>query len=336
MRRVEHVLAQGARPARLSAMDLALTWDRVAHCVSCVVRWRSRASMVALMSTLLVSGVPRHANGCEFADTNPLPGVLSGITEYSGSVPRNVAFITSRTTPLRAGTSNVWLVAMLDSGEEVAAVEVPGTRVSDDECVVKPSQALPANTTLHAFRWGSYSDAYQTTSVIDEVAPSRPEVVSGSLSFHDGTGACNSDSCGDYTSVSVELAATSSDDVSTSDRLVYVLYLGASPDEVKTTTRATSLHRASDVAYDLALWQLVDDAWIDRDVYVAVAALDQAGNLSERSAPVRIHAGDSGGCTVMRRSGQAGFGYASLGATLVLAWWRRSRRRSRAQIHERL
>lgn len=280
--------------------------------------------LVAVTLGTIIAVGSSHAEACEFALTNPRPGVLSGSEQPSGYVPRNVAFVTADWTPLRSGTSDQWVVAKLESGEEVVAVEVPGTRVSASEGVVKPNSLLPEDTVLNVFRWSSYSDTtFRTTADIDEVSPSRPEVARGTVSFHDGTGACQSDSCGDYTSLSIELKETSSDDLASPDQLVYVLYVGSSAQEVATKTQATSLHQSSAI-FDHRLWQLVADEWLERDVYVAVAALDQAGNLSERSLPVRIHSGDSDGCSVKQRYGRGSFARGVFFLALALYWMRHS------------
>jgi len=272
--------------------------------------------------------LPNRASACSFADTTPSPGILSGTQgNPPGPVPRSVAFLATRSTELSPGTSDRWMVAQLDTGETIVGMEVPGTRVKDFMRVVKPTAPFPENVTFSAYRYAGFEGNYQTSATIDATPPSRPELESGDLSFHDGTGACSSDSCGDYTAVSLRLKAPAADDQTTAEQLVYALYLGSSPQEAQTKGDADDLFTGSSLAGSPTLWTIVDDNWIDRDAFVAVAAIDQSGNVSERSVPFQINSGDSGGCAVRGHFRHTHLSKEVLVLGVALGWLRRARKR---------
>jgi hypothetical protein len=196
---------------------------------------------------------------------------------------------------------------------------------------------LPENATFSAFRWTDYSDTYQTTTGTDELAPSRPEVVGGNLNFHDGTGACSGDSCGDYTSASMRLRTPSTDEQTSPERLVYAIYFGTSGQESQTKAGADALHMSPSIPGDATLWEIVDDDWMNHDVFVSLAAIDQSGNVSERSDPVQIHVGDAGGCGMKtqprhpRSSGRL----LLAGVAVAVGWWLHRRRRAHVELQPR-
>jgi len=301
-------------------------------------RWdpdRARWWGCAAALLTLLGAVPNPANACSFAMTSPSPGVLSGGQAHSEALPRTVAFVTTRGTPLKAGTTDQWIVAQLDTGEAVVAFEVPGTRVNDTTMVAKPTTPLPGNTTFKAFRWTDYSDIYQTTTDTDDVAPSRPEVVGGNLNFHDGTGACSGDSCGDYTSASIRLKTSATDGQTSPERIVYAIYFGTSGKEAQMKASAEALYMGSSISGDSTLWENVDNDWMNHDVFVAVAAIDQSGNVSERSDPVQIHVGDSGGCAMRKPPRYRRSSSRLLVGIVAVGWWLHRRRRVHVELQPR-
>ena len=70
----------------------------------------------------------------------------------------------------------------------------------------------------------------------------------------------------------------------------------------------------------------VDDTWMDRDAFIAVSALDHAGNESERSEPFRVNAASGEGCSVKSRATRRVSGSVFLLA-FAFALLRRLRRR---------
>jgi hypothetical protein len=291
---------------------------------TCAPAWAIR-SMGALALGTALAVVSNRASACEYVTTTPYPGVLSGDQQMDGEVPTTVAFLTDRHTRLVTGTTDQWIVAQVPGGVDIVAVEVPGTKVRDDERIVKPIQPLLENLTFEAFRWGMYWDSYQTTASRDETAPSRPEVVGGDVTFYEGS-SCGS--CGESTWAHIELKAAASDDQTPQKRLVYAIYLGSSQDEVQTVT-AHALYMGSRVGDNSALRptlrNVVSSDWLERNVFVAVAAIDQSGNVSERSTPVQIHTADTEGCTIKRHGRPLRFSPCILLAIVALEWRRRRR-----------
>jgi hypothetical protein len=296
--------------------------------------------MGALALGTALSVVSSRASACDSGPTHPRSGVLSGEHEWDGDVgevPTTVAFLTD-STPRYSGTTDQWLVAKLLTGETVMAVEVPGTNFFRDTRIVKPIEPLPENVTFAEYRDGGYWGSYQTTTSRDETAPSRPEVVGGDLTFYEGS-SCGS--CGDETWAHIQLKAAASDDQTPERLLVYAIYLGSSQDEARTTLTPKALYMGSLLWGDLTLREVVPNDWLERNVFVAIAAIDQSGNVSERSTPVQIHTPDTEGCAIKRHGRPLRFSPSILLAIAALEWMRRRRNASarsttEARCHQRL
>lgn len=287
--------------------------------LSVVSSGRPCSGFAALLTILGICGmialVPNRSEACSYEMPQPRPGVLSGVVEFSGSVPRNVAFVSSFTVPSTTTETMDWVAVRLEDGQEVSVYEVPGTRASEEYLVGKPADYLPANSKIQVHRWTEFGDSYDVTDEVDESAPSQPEVESGDASTNASESSCGTDSCGTVTTATVKLARLATDDLATPEHLVYLFYLGNSAREAESKANPDSLHMASSVEFDLRIWQLIDEDWLDGDIFASVAVMDQAANISARSRPLQIHSRESSdGCAMRRRRQQ------HINATACILW----------------
>ncbi len=235
-----------------------------------------------------------NTEACSFAPSHAGPGVISKRTYDLPPLPRNVAFLWQQgyePAPPEGVT-----VAESADGQAIVAHTTLDVPTQNGAYLVRLSEPLPPNSAFSVFRYGSLAEQYRTGDYLDETPPEQPSIASGTLSFHDGTPGCGAqDSCGDYTFLSFDLERLVSDDHALAEDMVYALYFGESEGDVRNAT--------TPYAYLMDFRLNVDDAWMDKDAFIAVAALDHAGNESARSEPYRVNAGSDGeGCSVERRS----------------------------------
>jgi hypothetical protein len=182
--------------------------------------------------------------------------------------------------------------------------------------IAKPDELLAPNRMLIGI--GNTGMAgYTTGDYVDEQPPAAPVLTSGAITHHDGETACTSNSCGEYDYLNFSLAPRAQDDHTES--VTYAVYLERSAEEARTATTAFALLTGG------YMGTFVDAAWVDSDAFIAVSAIDFAGNESPRSEPLQISG--SGGCAIQtRRHHRPVVGIALL-ACGILAWVRRRTRR---------
>jgi hypothetical protein len=260
-----------------------------------------RVCTLVLVAIAAIVPVARSASACTMISPEPLPGVLSGHGGEDGEVPRSVAFYPSSRAPRAVDDEDIWLPVRLADGKLVPATAV--LRVSDavyGRAIVKPIELLPANANIEVYSWpDDYSERLVTNEDIDDVPPLPPKISGGSLQQHNGETACSNDSCGDYTFMTLDIAAPGSDNMTPASMLVYVLFLGSTAEEAAGKADADRL-QAIDSPFDETFFEILEDSSWDRDVFVSVAAVDQSGNISKRTKPIQIHSNDEG-CIMSRR-----------------------------------
>lgn len=247
-----------------------------------------RTALLALFCSapLLVSG---RAVACDFPPPEVAPGVVAHGFELP-ALPRNVAFLwhdRAEQLPAEGVT-----VGEKGSGRIVAHPLRDGPS-HFGTYLVRPNEPLDPDVKFSVYRYGALANPHRTGDYLDEAPPERPVIRRAELSFHDGTQGCATDSCGDLTWLSLELEDAVSDDHTRSEDIVYVLYLGGSAAEVRNATRP--------FAYLEQFSVNVEESWLDRNAFIAVAALDHAGNESERSEPFRVErssSSESEGCAI--------------------------------------
>ncbi len=157
------------------------------------------------------------------------------------------------------------------------------------------------------------------SDVVDEEAPSTPTVTAATLTASGSDGCASYTSCGRIVSFEFEVDAT--DDVALEGRLTYAFYFTDSADEEVGARPDKVLVRA----YDGTLWGFGTEADEGASIFVRVRAIDQAGNVSALSEPVRVDTGSGRGCSAQGRA--VGTLSPLLFALCFLSWRSRSRAR---------
>jgi hypothetical protein len=193
--------------------------------------------------------------------------------------------------------------------------------------IAKTAEPLPSHLTLAL---GTASGPKVTTGdYIDDQPPSVPRVVSGAVTHSEGgSTACSQSSCGDSDSLNLSIVGPSSDDHTPAALVTYAIYLEKSAEEARTTPTPFVLLKAPPApsAGGYGLHVFVDASWTDSDAYIAVSALDLAGNESARCEPFQVNASGVG-CAMQTRRRHPPLVSMALAATAVLAWARRRARR---------
>jgi hypothetical protein len=127
---------------------------------------------------------------------------------------------------------------------------------------------------------------------VDETAPSPPAVRGGAVNVSEEEGFCAQSSCGTLVVLHVDLDP-GEDEHTPRQNLTYAVFVQGSAERARNAEQPArlALLAGSQVSFFL------DEAWADRDVWVSVAALDLAGNPSERTEPMMVHSG-SGSCRI--------------------------------------
>jgi hypothetical protein len=183
--------------------------------------------------------------------------------------------------------------------------------------IAKPDELLAPNRMLIGIgnaRMGGYT----TGDHVDEHPPAAPVLTSGAITHHDGDTACTSDSCGEYDYLNFSLAPSIKDDHTPTEILTYAVYLERSAEQARTASTAFALLTGHTGTF-------VDASWIDSDAFIAVSAIDSAGNESPRSEPLRVSG--SGGCAIQTHRHHRPVVGIALFAFGILAWVRRRTRR---------
>jgi hypothetical protein len=268
-------------------------------------------------------GWPKRAGACEFA---PMPNLTTGVLGFEDgapvlgpavTLPRNVAF---------AFWQSHGVPELLEGSEPVELVPLGPEPTPGHSGLVTPSDPLVPGRT---YTFGT-DTPFAVGDFIDDQAPSPPVIHGADMAVEEDP-ACGASSCGTFAVVSVALQR-GDDDRTPPEHLTYALYLGSSEGRARSAQRPERfglMVQEADVSF------FADDRWIENDVWLSVASVDFAGNESERTEPVQIHAGSSG-CHAGGRARLASFGWvlAALAGialrTRRRAWPRAWRARARA------
>jgi hypothetical protein len=186
--------------------------------------------------------------------------------------------------------------------------------------IAKADELFAPNRLLLGFAHVS-TGAWTTGDYVDDQPPTTPVLTSGAVTHHEGETACASNSCGDYDYLNFSIALPVTDDHTPAEVLIYAVYLEKTAEEARTAGTAFVL-----LAGPSALGTFVDASWVDSDAFIAVSAIDFAGNESPRSEPYQVNARASGCAIEMHRRRPPAFA-AALAILGGLAWARRRTRR---------
>lgn len=218
--------------------------------------------------TILVVAVVLGATSIHFATRACSPGVSSALVggplgfhpwyrPPSNVVPQNVAVLhAERFVDIDAGLDTAWVPA-------------PGHAWS------VPSAPFVAGTNLAFGSRDVVVGAY-----VDTVAPTPPTVLAASA-HGNGSSGCGTNRCGYVAAFDLQITP-SSDDHALASQITYEIYAGSTAIAAQESTVAVTHLVASE-----ATLRDVGSLGADGE-YVAIVAVDQAGNVSARSPSVRV------------------------------------------------
>ncbi|MBO6934182.1 MAG: hypothetical protein JJ863_04385 [Deltaproteobacteria bacterium] len=205
------------------------------------------------------------ALACSLAD-EPAPGVVLGYARYH-SVPAE------EIDPVPSNVAG----AMADAGGDAfSSAGVPLWRHPEGEPVMTLGGTI-----------------IPRTDIVDSTPPSRPTITSAQLMSSGG--GCGAYGCGRLNTFHFEIDAT--DDIAPAERLTYAVYF--TDDESAPAGEPDKLLVHD---WDGQLWGWGSESDEGARIFAWVRALDQAGNASELSEPVRVDTGGSG-CSAGPRAG---------------------------------
>ncbi|WP_437820160.1 hypothetical protein [Sorangium sp. So ce1078] len=232
-----------------------------------------------------------RASACDPVDTSVSEGFLSAAAPGEPTtVPRNVAIVIWGDLPELSHllVEEATGAAVAGAGSDVP-VAPPGYSV------IRPAETLAPDTTYRLRLRPTVERLVRTSDVIDDSPPSAPELASGDVEFHAQEPACGSGGCPDMTTLTFDLAKRSEDDQTPAESLVYAVYVGFSPEQALTKSQPDAWLQGD------SMFLYVDEDHVGRDVYIAVAAIDEAGNESARSEVLQVEH-EASGCAFARSS----------------------------------
>jgi hypothetical protein len=225
------------------------------------------AAVVALLVGL--GGIRAVVRACSYAPPPMVQGLL-GVAEFYApagglEVPRNAAVLGADIT-------------LLQTGESVSLAALPG-----HPDLFQPLEPLPVGAMIEVQGVQAH-----VVDVIDESPPSGPRITDGRIHRPRGNRGCvagEGPECVDIVTLNLGFEP-GDDDTTPPSRMTYILFMGTTRDEVAgMELQEGEWLLAADVTH---LWFPLDFAAdVDPD-WVALQAVDQAGNVSPRSEPFRL------------------------------------------------
>ncbi|KYG04539.1 hypothetical protein BE21_46260 [Sorangium cellulosum] len=244
---------------------------------------------LATALAVLTAGGP--ASACDPVDTSVSEGFLRAAAPGEPAmVPRNVAIVIWGELPELSHllVEEATGAAVAGAGSDVP-VAPPGYSV------IRPAETLAPDTTYRLRLRPSVERLVRTSDVVDGTPPSAPVLAGGDVEFHANEPACGYGSCPDMTTLTFDLAAPSEDDHTPAEALVYAVYVGFSPEQALAKSQPDAWLEGD------AMFLYVDEDHVGRNVYIAVSAIDEAGNESERSEVLQVER-EASGCAFSRSS----------------------------------
>lgn len=286
---------------------------------------RSAAGTLAALAIASLGGAG-VALACSLVPPPLVRGVLGrGLLEARDApvpVPPNVASLGPLQAPGGAPIATV----------PVDALRFPGLR--------RPAEPLAPGAEVVSPDDPCCAPAVVEADVPDVTPPSRPEIRSAAVrrvgAAPERVGCQTAeDSCSDVTTLTIALDPAV-DDRAPPERVTYALWIGDGPD-VGDGASPPDVLQLSELAGGATreLVRYASDEELERDLWLRVVALDQAGNASTPSEPYLLR-GDPGGCRVQAgppRRRLADLGVVAAAVALAVARRRRAvRRRARRAV----
>jgi hypothetical protein len=191
-------------------------------------------------------------------------------------------------------------VAFWSSGSMPVVTDVAGDEVEFDRLGPEPPPGhVGLLTPLEPLEPGMGYTLDQSLPLViddyvDETAPSPPAVRGGAVDISEEDGFCLAQSsCGTIVALHVDLDP-GQDEHTPRQNLTYAVFVQGSAERARSAELPARLALLAGGQVSLFL----DEVWAERDVWVSVAALDLAGNPSERTEPMMMHSG-SGSCRIV-------------------------------------
>jgi hypothetical protein len=269
----------------------------------CGARGRPLALVLSLVLAAAATGIfgalgwaPANVRACSY-DGRDIPpgGALGAPSNYASggitlTVPRNAAFLWSR-SGLDGSSAPPVIANDSATGAAVLGVEITSPFIGGGYVLLRPTVPLdPAR---------NYRDARTGVTLVPEASddttpPEAPVILAASLETSDLSGGCNGGgTCGTTTWIQIQLAGTTADQPFGSEHLTYAAYVGFSREEALTGPQALKLFIGA-LTFNLGL----SGSPSGHDVYVSLAAIDQAGNIGPRSEPFLVEQAGGNGCSV--------------------------------------
>jgi len=297
-------------------------------------RFARSALLLALVGALGLTAFPRPAAACRFlisfVEGNQIVGARA---ERYPPVPRNAAFLWSSVSggapPSDAfavatdATSNALIMGhvvrpIYNASEPSVGLLLPTFIVKTGELLPPGRPVSPVDKVLPVYTTGDY---------VDETSPTAPEIVDGLIQHQAGEAAGGP--CPATTGLAVTLAGPVTDDHTPSGLLAYAVYLEKTAIEAASAKTAFALIQMSSATNPEQLHAFVAHAWKDAPAYLAVSAIDFAGNESQRSNVFEIsRGGATNGCACQMQQRRASTIAVVLPLLMMVAWARRWTRQS--------
>lgn len=240
------------------------------------------------LGALGVTALTQSAHACEPPLTDLLDGVLAAIRRDLQPIPRNAAFVWSRSDTNGVAPTEPVAVAVDSTSQAIMARVLKAIKNRPGVFIAKPDEPLPPN-----FQIQSGGDSLTTGDYLDEVPPDTPSVTESIVRYEDR----RASSCFGLTSLGVTLAEPAKDDHAPAGRVAYAVYLEKSADAARTTPTPFAVVSESYTINATTLVVTLDASWADSDAFVSVSAIDWAANESPRTEPRQANSSGSG-CAV--------------------------------------
>ena len=254
--------------------------------------------------------------GARGQDYPPVPRNAAFLwTSLSGEAPPSDAFAVATDATSQAPIMGRVVRPIYNASETSVGALSPTFIVKTDELLQPGRSVSPIGKALPVYTTGDY---------VDEAPPKVPEIVDALIQHQAAFATCPA-----TTELGVTLAGPVTDDHTPSGLLAYAIYLEKTPAEAASAKTAFALiGQMPSPANPEQLRAFVADAWKDAPAFVAISAIDFAGNESQRSNVFEIsgRGGADGGCACQMQQRRDATIAIVLPMLMMAAWARRQTR----------
>ena len=294
-------------------------------------RFARSALLLVLVGALGSTAFPRPAAACTFfisfvsgnqivgargQDYPPVPRNAAFLwTSFAGEAPPSDAFAVATDATSHAPIMGRVMRPIYSASEHSLGLLYPTFIVKTDELLPPGRPVSPVDNVLRP--------VYATGDYVDETPPKAPEIVDALIQHQAAGGTCPA-----TTGLGVTLAGPVTDDHTPSGLLAYAIYLEKTAAEaISAKTAFALIAQMSPATNPEQLHVFVAHAWKDAQAFVAVSAIDFAGNESQRSNVFEISGGGAAdGCACQMQQRRDPTIAVVLPLLMMVAWARRRTR----------